>query len=211
MSRRKKSMKQRGRVRRFNPETWERLLPPGDVRRAHALHEKMLAAQQEAERSYERGDIVRAESADARADQFAEQLESFLESLEFEEAERADTEQDIYHATPAQKIFGGVIQGAVSWEDPPDINQEFAEIYRNYLQVINGQRGTDRWWSVRPNEARGVLVQSLRDVADSHWEMKFLPETTDDQLVDAARDAHAAFTGRRRRREKISLKKRLMR
>lgn len=140
-----------------------------------------------AERAYEQADHMRAVDYDARADELAQRLEDA--SSEVLDDGLADEDVGVvvngdWARTPMYARGG---EGEPIAEDEPGVEEQFAQLYADWIQSPAASVSYQRW----DDEAQ--FVQTLR------WIVQHRPGflgATDDQLLDAARDAYEVWRWR---------------
>ena len=162
------------RPRRHNPVVPDRRqrLHPSDVRRLEQLESRWRAAVAQVEAAYAAGDLDRAEDLDVEAERLEDELESVASA--YEEGEFLTGGSDAYLRAPL------------------DAQEILAYYYREWLYGQDYPRDVaSRYHDRSVREARALLAQILRgELRASGYQPTSSP--TDDELIEAARDAYGA-------------------
>ena len=183
-----KGKKRKRKGARKNPMAHRERLPAGVVAYAEDLERRMRAYQLVSHAAYTRGDHKTAQEWDERAEVVADHLENYLDELELEPAERAEEEPDVppgIGASQSVRVFGAVVQGGAVWGLPP-LAEVFSDTYGDYLRAKESTRPASRFWGAASLDER--LAELLRARAREY--PGFIEETTDRELVAAAKDAY---------------------
>jgi len=181
------------------PRSWRAHMPAGDLRRLDALHARMVGAQQRAARAYQLGDYTTAEDEDARADEYAAQLEAVIAHME------GDVADGWWHvrawgATQERSVHDpwGVVD-TDAMMGPIPVHEILASTYGDYLAHKRdpGDSASAFWGQ---DDRSAYLGHLLRARVNEFYTL--LPEVTDDQLIEAAVDSYTVQLQRRERQRK---------
>lgn len=157
--------------------------------------------------AYRRGDHKNAERLDAELDELEEKIDDMLEDMDDGDMEedRGEEEKDLDRDWSVQddmaKIYARYVSGELDIPDEDTVEVDPEEAKRNgweYRQGIdhNG-KPVDRFYRYVPTSRQAYLAKILRGaIWDSSYfhlhrpKIDMIKSMTDEQIIDAARDAY---------------------